>query len=321
MDVELDPIPTHDDEYSDWGVEWDDDAEVLPGLTVSEVVDQLKKSQEWIELTDPVSDGTIGWRPHLWSQDRKRVLHVHLVGEIRCYLRQRLRMATGAGMQVVVAMQLGGLYQYEVVEFLSDIGADVIMVDVDDEITLSQEDNLLTVLSDRAVPVRLETRTRIARRSWDDRTLGSSFEKGRRFEGLMAFLLGQVGDFRVIERNFRGDTDEIDIVLQVDNWSARCWQFPGSPFVLVEAKNWTNPVDQAAVTVFNGKLKTKRQTTRLGLMFAASRFTTDAKLQIVKFAQDKEIIALIDCDRIVEWIDSVEPEEYLEQTVRRAMLR
>lgn len=314
-DLDSRPILGH------YELELEDDPPILPNVTVPDVLEQLKEAEEWTERSDVISDGSVRWRPHLWSDDKTQVLHVHLVDELRTHVKDRLKMAAEVGVQVVVALQLKALYRHETIELLAIIDAKVMMLDAEGEITVAEGDNLLTVLSDLSVPVSQETRTRIARLSWQNRTVGTSFDKGRRFEGLIAFLLDQVNDFRVIERNYRGETDELDIVVQIDNWSTRCWQLEGAPFLLVEAKNWTAPVDQPAVTVFNSKLRTRRQTARLGLMFAASRFTSEAKLQLLKFAQDREVIALICGDQIVQWIDSTEPEDYLEGLVRNAMLR
>ena len=290
-------------------------------LTSSKVMDELKRSQEWTEEADALTNGSVSWRPHLCSADGKRVLHIHLVDELRSYLRDRLQMAVDAGTPIVVALLLKSLYESEVVEFLGEIDADIILIDADEQVTVSDAVHILTVLSDRSVPVNRETRTKVARRAWANRAIGNSYEKGRRFEGLLAFLLGQVVDFKVIERNFRGATDEVDIVLQIDNWSKRCWHKSGSPFILVEAKNWQGPVGQSVVTIFNGKLRTKRRTTWLGLLFSASTFTSEAAMQELKFAQDREVVAMIDGERLTAWIDSDEPDDYLEEVVRHAMLR
>ena len=290
------------------------------GLSASVVIGELEASGKWVRVEDVVTDGDIRWRPDLCSVDGKSVLHVHLAEEFRSHMRNRLKMALSIDRPVVVALCLQSLYQGEVVDFLGEIGADIVLVDTYEGIALSEPKHILTVLSDRSVPVSYETRTRVALRAWETRTLGDSVQKGRRFEGFLAFLLGQVRDFRVVERNYRSGTDEIDLVLQIDNWSDRCWHKSGVPFVLVEAKNWAKPVGQPEVTLFRGKLRTRLQTTRIGLLFAASRFTSDAKEQEARFTLDPQIVVLIDGEQIEKWINSASPDDLLEEMVRHAML-
>jgi hypothetical protein len=145
--------------------------------------------------------------------------------------------------------------------------------------------------------------------------------RGRRFEGLLAFLLSQVADFRVKERNLRGATDEVDIVVQIDNQSARCWHKSGAPFVLVEAKNWKNKVGQDEISVFHAKLQTKRGAARIGLVFGMGGFTSDAKAQTLKFATQEHVMVLIGPAELAEWISREGSDDYLESLVRRAMLQ
>lgn len=302
-------------------VEGIETSEGVLGTTAADVAELLQQSGEWAVTTDPISDGSVSWLPHARSSDGDVVVHVHLADELRSYLRQRLAMAVAAGCRLVIALRLQSLYQSQVVEFLSEVDAEVMVVDDIDGLDVAAPEHLMAALSDRSVPVEHSVRTKVAQRAWERRADGTSYAKGRRFEGLLAFLFGQVGDFRVVERNLRGASDEVDLVIQVDNWSDRCWQQSGAPFVIVEAKNRADPVDQATVTVLNGKLRTKRQSVRLGFLVTTGSFTADARMQELKFAQDSEVIVMIDGDGLVEWIESEEPDEVLERIVRRAMLR
>lgn len=305
------------------GVEYEgiEELESPLGLSSSVVINELAKSGKWVHIENVITNGDVRWLPDLCSVDERTVLHVHLAEELRPHMRKRLQMALSIDRRVVVALRLQSLYHGEIVDFLGGVGADVVLVDAYEGRPLCEPMHVLTVLSELSVPVGYEVRTRIARRAWDDRALGSSSQKGRRFEGLLAFLLGQVGDFRVVERNYRGDTDEIDLILQIDTWSKRCWHKSGMPFLLVEAKNWADAVGQSELTLFRGKLKTRHQTTRIGLLFAASRFTSDAREQETKFALDPQIVVMIDGAQMEKWIDSADPDELLEKMVRHAMLR
>ena len=302
-------------------VEGIEDPNPPPGLSSSTIVDQLEASGQWIKSLDSIRGRDLSWRPDLYSAEGSSVLYVHLADELRSYLKDRLRMAVECGNQVVLVLQLQALYQDDVVTFLGEIDADVMIVDPDEDSTTLEVDHILTVLSDMSVPVSDTTRAMLAHQAWDRRSAGNSYIKGRRFEGLVAFLLSQTIDFKVVERNLKSRTDEIDIVVQIQKHSDRCWQLEGSPLVLIEAKNWERPVDQEVVSVFHTKLTTKRQMARIGLLFSSNSFTSAATMQELKFAQDRSVIVMINGSQLVDWIDSNTPDDFLETLVRRAMLR
>src|SRR5207245_466731 len=96
----------------------------------------------------------------------------------------------------------------------------------------------------------------------------------------------QVEDFYIAEVNLRTQTEELDVVVQQRATQGRCWATIGAPFILVEAKNWKENVDQREVSILRTKMQGRRQTVRIGLMFAASDFTVDAKQQELRFAAE-----------------------------------
>lgn len=316
-DVDADIVPIDQQEDLE-GIE---ESELAPGLHAGVIINRLKMTDEWTSESEPITVGQLSWRPDLYSVDRTRVLHIHLANELRMYLKARLQMVRETGVRVVIALQLQSLYQAEVVSFLGEIDAEIMIIESAEQLTISQAEHVLSVLSDRSVPVNAEARTAIARRAWNNRSIGDSDTKGRRFEGLLAFLLNQTVDFKVVERNLRSLTDELDIVVQVQKPSDRCWQLEGAPFILVEAKNWADPVGQEVVSVFHTKLATKRQMVRIGILFTTSRFTSAAEIQEVKFAEGPTVIAMVDGSQMESWIDSSTPDDYLESVVRRSMLR
>ena len=59
----------------------------------------------------------------------------------------------------------------------------------------------------------------------------------------------------------------------------------------------------------------------MGILFSASTFTSDAREQTLKYAQSQQVVALIDAEGLVRWIDSSEPDDVLENLVRAEMLR
>lgn len=290
------------------------------GRTSEPILNALRATSDWSEPVEALrSEEGVAWRPSLvGADDPNLVLHVHIAQELRPHMQERLAMAQELGCSVVVALHLDALYESETVGFLGAIDAEVIVVKADG--APSACSHILTALSDNAVAVDYETRTAIAQKAWNLRSEGANFEKGRRFEGLLAFLLQQVADFRVVERNLRGSTDEVDLVLQIVNWSPRCWQLQ-VPFVFVEAKNWAASVTAKEVRDLHSKVQDRTGVARLGILFSASSFTSDARQQVLKYAQSQQVIALIDADGVVQWIESTEPDDVLEDLVRAEMLR
>jgi hypothetical protein len=69
------------------------------------------------------------------------------------------------------------------------------------------------------------------------------------------------------------------------------------------------------------RIKGKRGTVRLDFMVGASEFTSDAKSQESCVSLDELTITLIDSNELEQWIAADDGDEFLEQVVRRAMLR
>jgi type II secretory pathway predicted ATPase ExeA/Holliday junction resolvase-like predicted endonuclease len=81
--------------------------------------------------------------------------------------------------------------------------------------------------------------------------------------------------FKVVERNARTDTEELDLVLERS--SETDVRFHDSYFV-VECKNWrSKPVDQPVVSALLGKMQTRRRTQ--AFLLTSGEFTEDAKQQ------------------------------------------
>jgi hypothetical protein len=227
--------------------------------------------------------------------------------------------AAEAGLQVHFATDLAALYREDVLKAL--VAADAFVHLVDDR-EPGGASHVLAAVCDCGVHVAIALRADLSRMAWERRKCGGPWTRGKRFEALLAFLLSQVIDFRVIERNYRTETEELDAVLQIGSYAGRCWAESGVPFILVEAKNWDNPVPQKEVTAFAGKILTKRGRARIGLMFGAAGFTSDAMGQETKLGQREQIVvALIGPEDFEKWLASTQPDDFLESLVRHAMLR
>lgn len=263
--------------------------------------------------------GDITWRPDLVRDDPPSVLHVHLADRLRPYLVDRLRAAASAGHEVHLAMPLGKLYVEELLETLAELDAQIHVIDADE---IRRPLPVLIGLVERSIRVSTTSRQRLAKLALDLSQLpGSAPIRGRRFEALVLFLLSQVRDFRIVEHNYRTDTEELDGVVQQGATQGRVWATLAAPFLLLEAKNWSRRVDQQVVSVLRVKMQGRRGSVRIGLLCAAAGFTSDAREQELRFASDNLTIVFFGPEEIEAWVSATDPDEFLEMTIRRDMLR
>lgn len=305
----MDPID-FDDESSEGPVFYD--AQAVEGFAERLVAVGAWRKGDALDLRNGLR-----WRPNLVSTDGRKIAHLHFAGELRSYVVNRIRAAYADGFIVHIVLPLAALYDSEVLDVLAETDAMVHIVDVG----LEQADHHLDAISKAHVPLGPESRKRVALSTWKRMRDGSNSEKGKRFERFLAFLLAQTLGLEVVERNYRGDTDEIDLVVQIVRYTGSCWFQEGVPFILVEAKNRTESTAQHMVSNLIRRLQTKRGTARIGILFTTSKFTQDAKMEVVKIAEGTLSVALVTPEEIVEWIEAADPNAYLESLVRRAMLR
>lgn len=257
------------------------------------------------------------WRPSLVSTDGTKIAHLHFADELRSYIVDRISAAYADGLIVHIVLPMAALYDSEVLGVLAETDAMVHIVDVD----LETAAHHLDAISKANVPLGPESRKRVALATWRRMREGSNSIKGKRFERFLAFLLDQTPGLEVVERNYRGDTDEIDLVVQVVRYTGSCWFQEGVPFILIEAKNRAESTAQHMVSNLIRRLQTKRGTARIGILFTTSKFTQDAVMEVVKIAEGTLTVVLVKPKEIEEWVEAVDPSDYLETLVRRAMLR
>ncbi len=230
-----------------------------------------------------------------------------------------MRAASGRGYRIHLALDLSALYDEDLLREISTLDPIIHVVGNGPE---KQQASLLATLADQGIRVTDATRVELARVGWQScQSTGTSNEKGHRLEALVAFLLSQIEDFRVVERNLRTETEELDVVVQQGRTEGgRCWML-GVPFILVESKNWASKVTQKELSTFRVKMQGKRGTVRLGLLFAANGHTGDAYDQELRFASDDLTISLIGPDEITAWVEALDDDEFLDSLIRRSMLR
>lgn len=288
------------------------------GLDVADVIDRITtRHSHWAPAPDHLQLGPgLRWQPDLIAHDPPRVLHVLTSQGMPRYLRRRL-LAASTTHEVFVALPFEALYTADVLTTLAELDAYVHIVDDADE----RPRHYLAAMADLGVAVGKDLRTSLAAEAWRRRGDGTSHQRGRRLEALLAFLLSQIADFRIFQRNFRNASQEIDIVIQVDNASDKCWWTPGVPFILVEAKNRDEATGQPDVSALIRKIETKRGRAKLGLLFTSSSFTSDARTEEIRLSQTDMCVAMLGPEELAEWIASSDGDEYLANHVARAMLR
>lgn len=286
-------------------------------LEVDRIVPLIKKlDNQWLP---PVRIDSAKWVPHLSRPDRNWALHVHLSDGCPRYIRRRLVAAAEAGHLVHVALPLEALYDSEVLEVLGEADASVYVVDVGGQPTPRR--HFLAAMADLSVPVEPLLRRKLASAVWNRRADGTPNQQGRRLEALIAFLLAQAADLSIYERNFRSATGEIDIVLRVDNFSGRIWFTPGVPFIHVESKNTQDVVGQPVVSILIRKLQISRGRARIGLLFGANGFSSDARDEELRLSESELCIAFFDSEAIEALIEADDVEAYLERHIGDAMIR
>ncbi|GAA3040265.1 restriction endonuclease [Microbacterium dextranolyticum] len=278
------------------------------------------KGQDWVEDTE-LDLGSKRWKPNAVSNDGTRLLYVFLQDELPRYVRDRLGLAAERGIRPTLALNLATLFKPELVELLVGVDADVIVLD--DYVTTRQLDakSVLVALADVEVPVSPELRRGVAKVVWSRIGDGTSQEKGRRLEALLAFTFAQIRDLKVVERNYRNETEEIDLVLQIDNFSSRVWQKSGVPFILVEAKNRSDKASQPMVSTLITKLQTKRGTARIAVLVSLGGFTDDARMQELRFSTQDICVVMIDRAQLENLLSADDVDAEFETIVRQAMLR
>jgi hypothetical protein len=264
----------------------------------------------------------IPWRPDLVDAGKRRILHVHLADSLRPYAIDRLKAARDCGYEVNIALPRARLFDPRMVLDLAPLEPILHTFDLETPIHLAGPQALLVSTAMNQIQLPTPFRQQVGREAIRLAELPATAHlKGQRLENLVCFLMSQVRDLSVVEHDLRTATEELDVVVQNRALSGRSWMLPGSPLILVECKNWSTSVSQKEVSAFMLKAMGKRGTVRLGLMVGWNGYTSDAELQEIRFASGEITIALLTAAHIAEWVETRDPDEYLDTAVRRAMLR
>lgn len=289
---------------------------------VDRIVESIRAQDGAWAIGEASSYGSLRWRPDLMRDDIPAVLHVHVADRLRPYMLDRLRAAFADGKEIHLALPLSSLYDEELLFAVHELDPQIHLIGSDGA-SVAVPGAILTVLCDQGVQVSAEARKALAAAGAELASRdATTYVTGRRYEAVIAFLLSQILDFDVVERNYRTDTEELDAVVQIRATQGRVWTGMSAPLILVEAKNWkTTPVSQKEVSNFRVKMLGRRGTVRIGLMFGASGFSSDALDQELRFSSEDLTIVCVSPDELASWIAADDVDGRLEDLVRRAMLR
>lgn len=282
------------------------------------IVNLKSWDSEWEEPDIPLDLGPVRWQPQLRGKSKDWVLHVHMSRKIPNYLARRLVAAAEGGHEVHVACYLEALYDEETLRLLAATDAYVYVLD--DVNAARKRRHFLGAMADLAVPVSPSIRKEIATLVWDNLASGESHHKGARLEALLAFLMAQVDDFRIFARNYRNETQEIDIIVQVDSSGSRSWH-RNAPFILVESKNTAERIGQPPIALMFRKLETKRGSAKIAIFFSIGGYTSDARMEELRSSTTEFCVAMLDAADILEAISAEDITDLMERKVSEALLR
>lgn len=261
--------------------------------------------------------GSTSWRPSAVGKGQA-VLHVALLDTLPSFLIRRFLAAHAAGHRLHVALTTAALYKPAWLRLLTEVDAHVYVVDDFDRGARYNRRHVLAAVADLQVPVSPSDRAAIGEIALGQIDAGTAQEKGRRLEALLAFLFSQVSDFRVVLRNHRNKSQEIDLTLQIDNFSRRVWQ--GKPLILVEAKNRSAKADQPTFSVLVTKIRTKRQSVKIGILVSTTGFTADLERESLRYSEADLCVVLIGPDKLRALLESNDLDAQLEKMVIEALV-
>jgi type II secretory pathway predicted ATPase ExeA/Holliday junction resolvase-like predicted endonuclease len=152
---------------------------------------------------------------------------------------------------------------------------------------------------------------------WRDATSSTDPQtRGRALEDFAAAFFGM--SFKVVERNARTDTEELDLVLERSTDTPI--RFHDSYF-LVECKNWrTTTVNQRVVSALLGQMQTRHR--RQAFLLTSGQFTEDARQQAhYAFSSQKVEILVISGEDIEAFLPTLKTVgDFLAEIHRKQMV-
>jgi hypothetical protein len=268
-----------------------------------------------IDLTDTA------WTPHAVCKlnNKDTLIHIHTVDdEIPHFLIKRILAADTSNYQVLIISGYKILKNYEHFKALLEINAFISFIGFNSN-TVNEPKHISLAVAQSNIKVKKELLFHLLELS---RNASSISVKGKRFEQLLCLFFSQIEDFHIFNSNYRTETEEIDIVIQLrESCSLRCWARFEAPFIFIEAKNQEKKVGQKIVSQLLGILSTKGSSTKLGITVSMSGFSAEAKTQALRYSEAKKKIILLTGNEIENMIKSDDLlDDQLEQLVSKALI-
>jgi hypothetical protein len=215
--------------------------------------------------------GTERWRPSYGDPASSTAVHVCETAAIGRSISRRIRAFADEGFRVIVALPRGATdLDLESQDFLLASPVAVVTPSDVDLTQIDLHDDFKTVVVEQGIYLDPALTRRVVSTELNGAMLVEGTDRGQALERALSLAVSQVPGWRVKELNLRTANEELDIV--VGNNSAQSpWN--GSPYILVESKNWSSNVDRVEYDAFHMKVKERGGFCRLGLFVAAAGFS------------------------------------------------
>lgn len=292
---------------------------------VDQVVEDILScnSEVYWSKNEEIALGRVSWRPNAVSIDGSRLLYVAGSIGLPPYVKERLRLAVENGVRPVIALTIRSLRQHDVIALLLELDSDVVILDSRIDGSLLKACSVFEAVVDNNLLVPGEVRRCVVEIVWDLLRSGSPQAKGARLEGVLAFVFSQIPELSVTDSNYRNETEEIDLVLQVRDSGSGIGLLAEKPLLLVEAKNRKEKADQQVISVLMSKLETKRDSAKIGIVVSLSGFTADARNHELRYSASHQgrCVVMIDDMQLKALFVEDDLSRAFETLLREALIR
>ena len=144
-------------------------------------------------------------------------------------------------------------------------------------------------------------------------------KKGKVLEDFCESFFTATNGISVFDRNVNLETEEIDLFLQ-NNTRKPYWAYLQSPNILVECKNWTEPVGANEVKLFRQKINDHRNLIKVGFFVAINGFTDGLPFELIRSQKDEIILGIITKEDFEEFFKSTKTIlEFLEDIIFKSI--
>lgn len=157
------------------------------------------------------------------------------------------------------------------------------------------------------------------RRAWQKIIKETSKKKGKLFEDFVKMFVRLEPGFKIVKRNLRTKSEEIDILIQNKVLSPH-WLKYNSPYIMVEAKNWNERIEAKHIRDFVTKIRNHEGYSTMGFFFSTSGFSKGCESELVGIRNTPLKLALIDGEMITKFLKgNHELREFIEEKLPKSI--